>query len=46
MRFLALRLAISLLIGWDSGSKLDLYIHASVHVLSVMSFEQGFGHGS
>lgn len=46
IRFWALNRATSLLIGRDSGSKLDLYIHAAVLVLSVISFEHGKGDSS
>ena len=43
IRFVAHHRAISLLIGWESGSKFDLCIHAVALVLSVRSFEHGWG---
>ena len=46
MRFVAIHRAISLLIGWDVGSKFDLFIHAVALVLSVRSFEHGKGESS
>ena len=43
MRVFAVSLAISLLMGCDVGSKLDLYIQAQALMLSVMSSEHGNG---